>query len=106
MQCFGRQDRRQRPVLVMAIRALNGYPVYRGSPDHFALRLRTLTWSVRRIVVSSYAVALVLGVIAVAVMHAPVHIAIVLTAIATLFLVIVGLWLSRVRMARGRETQV
>lgn len=93
-------------VLVMVIRALNGHPVYFGSPDHFAVRLRQLAWSVRRVVVSSYAVAIVLGGIALAIMYAPLRVAVTLTVVATIFLVVVGVWLSRVPMQRGVQAKV
>ena len=83
-------------LLVMAVRAVNGHPVYFGSPDHFALRLRRLAWSVKGIVISSYTVAIVLGGMALAIMYAPLHIAMVLTAVATIFLMAVGVWLFRI----------
>jgi len=88
-------------VLVMAIRALNGHTVYLGSQDHFALRLRQLGWPVRRVVVSSYVVAFVLGGMALAIMHTSLHVAMLLTTIATIFLLALGVWVSRVPMQQG-----
>jgi UDP-GlcNAc:undecaprenyl-phosphate GlcNAc-1-phosphate transferase len=42
-------------------RARKGIPFFRGSPDHFALRLRHAGWPVRRIVLTTYATAVILG---------------------------------------------
>ena len=50
---------------VMALRFRAGLPVYRGSPDHFAVRLRQAGFSVRKIVIWSYAVSAVLGATAI-----------------------------------------
>jgi UDP-GlcNAc:undecaprenyl-phosphate GlcNAc-1-phosphate transferase len=84
-------------LLVMAIRFRRGKPVYFGSPDHFALRLRKLRWSPRRVVLSTYAVAVALGVIALVVMHRPVHIAIMMSGITFLVITGVGIWLVRIQ---------
>jgi UDP-GlcNAc:undecaprenyl-phosphate GlcNAc-1-phosphate transferase len=48
-------------ALVMWIRWSNGIPVTKGSPDHFALRLRRCKLSVRETAVTSYIVAVLLG---------------------------------------------
>src|SRR5215475_12058580 len=47
--------------LVMWIRWRNGVPVMKGSPDHFALRLRRLKLSVRETAVTAYIVAAILA---------------------------------------------
>ena len=93
-------------VLVMAIRAVNGHPVYFGSPDHFALRLRQLEWSVRRVVVSSYVVAIALGGMAFAIMYTSQKIAMVLTAVTMIFLMAVGVWIARVPVQRGVQEKI
>jgi UDP-GlcNAc:undecaprenyl-phosphate/decaprenyl-phosphate GlcNAc-1-phosphate transferase len=51
-------------LLVMHIRFRRGIPIMHGSPDHFALRLRKWRLSVEQTVVSSYFVALLLGLAA------------------------------------------
>jgi UDP-GlcNAc:undecaprenyl-phosphate GlcNAc-1-phosphate transferase len=51
-------------LLVIYIRFRRGVPVMQGSPDHFALRLRKWRLSVEQTVVASYAVAFVLGLVA------------------------------------------
>ncbi len=55
-------------LLVMFIRWRRGIPIMRGSPDHFALRLRKWRLSVRQTVVVSYAATALLGAIGVAMM--------------------------------------
>jgi UDP-GlcNAc:undecaprenyl-phosphate GlcNAc-1-phosphate transferase len=48
-------------ALVMWIRWSNGIPVTKGSPDHFALRLRRCKLSVRETAVTTYIVAVLLS---------------------------------------------
>src|SRR5205085_2115645 len=48
-------------ALVMWIRWRNGIPVTKGSPDHFALRLRRCRLSIRETAVTTYVVAALLG---------------------------------------------
>ena len=47
--------------LVMWIRWRNGIPVMKGSPDHFALRLRRCKLSVRETAVTTYIVGALLS---------------------------------------------
>jgi len=51
-------------TLVMWIRWRNGIPVMKGSPDHFALRLRRLKLSVRETAVTTYIVGALLSFVA------------------------------------------
>lgn len=51
-------------LLVMFIRWRNGIPVTKGSPDHFALRLRRCNLSVRETAVTTYIIGILLGVAA------------------------------------------
>jgi UDP-GlcNAc:undecaprenyl-phosphate GlcNAc-1-phosphate transferase len=51
-------------TLVMWIRWRNGIPVMKGSPDHFALRLRRCKLSVRETTVTTYIVAFLLSGVA------------------------------------------
>jgi hypothetical protein len=48
-------------ALVMWIRWRNGIPVTKGSPDHFALRLRRCKLSVRETAVTAYIVGAILA---------------------------------------------
>jgi UDP-GlcNAc:undecaprenyl-phosphate/decaprenyl-phosphate GlcNAc-1-phosphate transferase len=48
-------------MLVMWIRWRNGLPVMKGSPDHFALRLRRMKLSVRETAVTAYIIGVLLS---------------------------------------------
>jgi UDP-GlcNAc:undecaprenyl-phosphate GlcNAc-1-phosphate transferase len=48
-------------LLVMFIRRRRGIPMMKGSPDHFALRLRRCNLSVRETAITTYIVAALLG---------------------------------------------
>ncbi len=48
-------------ILVSYFRTRRGQSIFHGSNDHFALRLRHIGWSVRKIVIASYGVALMLS---------------------------------------------
>ncbi len=51
-------------ILVVFMRWRKGVPVMHGSPDHFALRLKSITGSTRKTVIMTYACALLMGVCA------------------------------------------
>ena len=51
-------------TLVMWIRWRNGIPVMKGSPDHFALRLRRLKLSVRETAITTYILGVLLSTVA------------------------------------------
>ena len=51
-------------LLVMLIRWRKGIPVTKGSPDHFALRLRRCKLSVRETAITTYIVGILLGFVA------------------------------------------
>jgi UDP-GlcNAc:undecaprenyl-phosphate GlcNAc-1-phosphate transferase len=51
-------------MLVMWIRWRNGIPMMKGSPDHFALRLRRLKLSVRETAVTAYIIGVLLSGVA------------------------------------------
>jgi len=51
-------------LLVMFIRWRKGIPVTKGSPDHFALRLRRCNLSIRETAVTTYIVGILLGFVA------------------------------------------
>jgi UDP-GlcNAc:undecaprenyl-phosphate GlcNAc-1-phosphate transferase len=48
-------------LLVMFIRWRRGIPMMKGSPDHFALRLRRCNLSVRETAITTYVVGALLG---------------------------------------------
>jgi UDP-GlcNAc:undecaprenyl-phosphate GlcNAc-1-phosphate transferase len=55
-------------LFVMYIRLIRRVPVFFGSPDHFALRLRKWRLTIPQTVALSYGIALVLGFIAIGIM--------------------------------------
>lgn len=55
-------------LFVMYVRFRRGIPVMRGSPDHFALRLRKWRLSTRQTVLASWSATLLLGALAIGLM--------------------------------------
>ena len=90
-------------LFVMYIRRLRGIPVFLGSPDHFALRLRRWALSVPQVAVLSYAVAFMLGGIGIASMFVPTDIALGLVGGTGLLGVLAALWLKRIDMSKPAE---
>jgi UDP-GlcNAc:undecaprenyl-phosphate GlcNAc-1-phosphate transferase len=58
-------------ALVMWIRWRNGIPMMKGSPDHFALRLRRCKLSVRETAITTYILAVILSGAALLMSHVP-----------------------------------
>jgi UDP-GlcNAc:undecaprenyl-phosphate GlcNAc-1-phosphate transferase len=90
-------------LFVMYIRRLRGIPVFLGSPDHFALRLRRWALSVPQVAVLSYGVAFVLGGIGTAGMFVSTEIALGLVGGTALLGVLAALWLKRIDMSKPAE---
>lgn len=86
-------------LLVMFHRARKGIPVFQGSRDHFALRLKKRTGSVFKTVLLSYAVALFAGAgsLVLVFLKNPAHAA-VLVGIFLLLGLLAAVLLSRVKM--------
>lgn len=82
-------------LFVMYIRFLRGLPVFLGSPDHMAIRLRHWGLSVTQVVVISYIGAALLGGIGLLVMTVPQNLAVLLSG-----LTMIGLALAAVALAR------
>jgi len=87
-------------LFVMYIRKLRGIPVFLGSPDHFALRLRRWALSVPQVALLSYGVAFALGGIGIAIMFVRTEIALGLVAGTVLLGIVTALWLKRIDMSR------
>jgi UDP-GlcNAc:undecaprenyl-phosphate GlcNAc-1-phosphate transferase len=85
-------------LFVMWIRRRRGLPVMRGSPDHFALRLRRWRLSTRETVGSSLAATLVLGALAVGMMLSTGAVALGILGGITVASVGLGLLLKRIDM--------
>ena len=90
-------------LFVMYIRWLRGIPVFLGSPDHFAIRLRHWALSVPQIVVASYVVAFLLGGVAVTAMFVSMETALGLMGTVMALGVVSAAWLKRIDMSRRAE---
>jgi UDP-GlcNAc:undecaprenyl-phosphate GlcNAc-1-phosphate transferase len=88
-------------LFVMYIRFLRGLPIFLGSPDHMAIRLRHWGLSVQQVVLFSYAGSAGLGGIGLLVMSVAEPLALVLSAVTILTLGGLAVWLARVRMQRS-----
>lgn len=90
-------------LFVMYIRKLRGLPVFLGSPDHFALRLRRWALPVPQVAALSYGVAFVLGGIGIALMFVRAEIALGLVAGTVLLGIGAALWLKRIDMSKPAD---
>jgi UDP-GlcNAc:undecaprenyl-phosphate GlcNAc-1-phosphate transferase len=90
-------------LFVMYVRWLRGIPVFLGSPDHFAIRLRHWALTVPQIVVGSYVVALILGGVAVAAMFVSMETALGLMGTMMALGVVSAAWLKRIDMSKRSE---
>ncbi len=92
-------------LYVMTLRAARGRNPFRGSPDHFPLRLRRCGLSVRQVVALTWGIGAVLGGAALINMGLTARASVALVASCGAVLLIAGAALARVRMdppaARG-----
>ncbi|MET0516507.1 MAG: MraY family glycosyltransferase [Nitrospiraceae bacterium] len=88
-------------LFVMYIRFLRGLPIFLGSPDHMAIRLRHWGLSVRQVVVISYVGSAGLGVVGLLVMSVPQDLALVLSGLTIAVLGLVAVGLARVKVGHG-----
>ena len=87
-------------LFVMYIRFLRGLPVFLGSPDHLAIRLRHWGLSVKQVVLISYLGAAVLGGIGLLVMSIPPDLALLLSGMTVLCLAGAAVALTKVNVVR------
>jgi UDP-GlcNAc:undecaprenyl-phosphate GlcNAc-1-phosphate transferase len=85
-------------LLVMYIRFRRGIPVMQGSPDHFALRLRKWRLSVEQTVISSYLVALLLGLVALVLIRAGTIAALTIVILVCFVCLSIGYYLKKIDM--------
>ncbi|MBI4401221.1 MAG: undecaprenyl/decaprenyl-phosphate alpha-N-acetylglucosaminyl 1-phosphate transferase [Nitrospirae bacterium] len=88
---------------VMYIRYLRGLPLFMGSPDHMALRLRQWGMTVPQVVVVSYLATAVLGGIGLVVMSVEEQTALILVGLTAAGLGIVALVMKRVDMSASSK---
>ena len=84
---------------VMVLRVSKRRSPFLGSPDHFAIRLKRKGWSVKKIVLASYAIATILGSLAIWNMYLPEQRSLALYSGILLFFLLLGIGLSRIKVA-------
>lgn len=93
-------------LFVMYIRWMRGVPVFWGSPDHFALRMRRWSLSVPQVAAISYAAALFLGGIGLLSMFVPLGVAAGLIGATAILALVAAFWLKRVDMSKPGESHL
>jgi UDP-GlcNAc:undecaprenyl-phosphate/decaprenyl-phosphate GlcNAc-1-phosphate transferase len=93
-------------LFVMYIRYRRRLPIFWGSPDHIAIRLRHWGMSVRQIVITSYAATAVVGVIGLAMLSVSEEVAWVLCAGTAGTLLLVTVMLAKVNVRRPEQAVV
>ncbi|MCC2640021.1 MAG: putative Phospho-N-acetylmuramoyl-pentapeptide-transferase [Nitrospira sp.] len=84
---------------VMYVRFLRGLPVFLGSPDHMAIRLRHWGLTVTQVVLISYLAAALLGAVGLLVMAVRQDLAVMLSGITILCLAVAAVALTRVNVS-------
>ncbi len=90
-------------LFVMYIRYLRGLPIFLGSPDHMAIRLRHWGLTVSQVVVVSYIATVITGGIGLVVMSLPPNSAMLLSGVTFLGFIVLGLLLTRVDVTVKKE---
>ena len=93
-------------LFVMYIRYRRGLPIFWGSPDHVAIRLRHLGMSVQQIVITSYMATAVVGGIGLVMLSVGQDIAWVLCAGTAGALLCVTAMLGKIDVSRPEATVV
>ena len=85
-------------LLVIYMRIKKGRPVFKGSRDHFALRLVALGLNERKTVLVTYGISLILGIFALVIVRLKIEWAIVAYVFIIIALVLVGSRLSKAKV--------
>jgi UDP-GlcNAc:undecaprenyl-phosphate GlcNAc-1-phosphate transferase len=85
-------------LFVMFIRWRRGIPVMRGSPDHFALRLRKWRLTTRQTVGTSCLVTAALGGVGIAMMLVEARTALIILGLTSLAALALGFYLKKIEM--------
>ena len=85
-------------LFVMTIRWMRGHSPFRGSPDHFALRLRKWKLTVRQTVGLSYLASLILGSSALVMVYGTERTALAVLLVVSTSLLLSTLWLKSINM--------
>jgi UDP-GlcNAc:undecaprenyl-phosphate GlcNAc-1-phosphate transferase len=87
-------------TFTVTVRTLTGKAFWKGSKDHYPLRMFQLGFSVRQIVLASYVVGLVLLWCSIWMTQASLTGQLIMLVLLALFAIGAGLWLSRVEVPR------
>ncbi|MDH4188461.1 MAG: hypothetical protein OEV08_15855, partial [Nitrospira sp.] len=90
-------------LFVMYIRYRRGLPIFWGSPDHIAIRLRHWGLSVRQIVITSYIATAIVGMIGLAILSVSEDVAWGLCATTVIALVVATMLLAKVEVSRPAQ---
>ena len=82
--------------LVMYLRALRKKSIFLGSKDHFALRLRKWALTVRKTVLLSYGISLLLGVFGIAIIFTDDTTTLYIVSIILLLFLLIARWMERI----------
>ncbi len=93
-------------LFVMYIRYRRGLPIFWGSPDHIAIRLRHWGMSVPQIVITSYVATAVVGIIGLAILSVSQDVAWALCAGTAGVLVLVTMMLKKVDVRQPGQTAI
>ncbi len=93
-------------LFVMYIRFLRGLPVFLGSPDHTAIRLRQWGLSVPQVVLLSYVATAVVGGVGLTVISVPQDLALVLSGVVVVVMGVAAIGLTRVDVTRKEAALV
>lgn len=85
-------------LFVSYIRLRRKESIFKGSKDHFAIRLRKWRLSVRQTVMISYGVSIVCGIFGIAIMLSNIMTASVLLFLNSLVFLVTGVWLKKIDM--------
>ena len=91
-------------LFVMYVRWLRRLPMFLGSPDHFALRLRQWALPVTQVVVVSYIAALLVGGAGVLLMFVSFAAALSLIGTTMVLAIAAALWLKRIDMSKRSKS--
>lgn len=93
-------------LFVMYIRSLRGLPVFTGSPDHIAIRLRHWGLSTTQVVMINYACALAIGSLGLLVMRVSQDTAWLLCGLTLLFFGAATFFLTKVDVAKVAQSSL
>lgn len=93
-------------IFVMYIRYRRGLPIFWGSPDHIAIRLRHWGMSVPQIVITSYVATAVVGIVGLLMLSVSQEVGWILCLGTVGTFMLLTLWMKKVEVRRPEQTDV